>query len=108
VKAAEEMDKKIRVVSMPCWEIFEEQSFEYKEEIFPPGIPVLSVEALSTFGWERYAHGSIGMTTFGKSGPYKQVMDYFGFNVKNITYKTNKLIEFYKDKHVPHLIVKPF
>jgi len=109
IKAAETItDKHIRVVSMPCWEIFEEQPLEYRIEVFPQGVPVLSVEALSTFGWERYAHASIGMTTFGSSGPYKKVLEKFGFTVQNIMEKVHILIEFYKDRFVPHLLEKPF
>jgi transketolase len=107
VKAAETItDKNIRVVSMPCWEIFEEQPLEYRLEVFPQGVPVLSVEALSTFGWERYAHASIGMTTFGSSGPYKKVLEKFGFTIQNVTDKTLQMIEFYKDRQVPHLLEK--
>jgi len=107
-KAAETItDKNIRVVSMPCWEVFEAQPLEYRLEVFPQGVPVLSVEALSTFGWERYAHASIGMTTFGSSGPYKKVMEKYGFTVQNVTEKVLRLIEFYKDKFVPHLLEKP-
>jgi len=81
---------------------------EYRIEVFPQGVPVLSVEALSTFGWERYAHASIGMTTFGSSGPYKKVLEKFGFTVQNIMEKVHILIEFYKDRFVPHLLEKPF
>jgi transketolase len=96
VKAAETItDKNIRVVSMPCWEIFEEQPIEYRLEVFPQGVPVLSVEALSTFGWERYSHGSIGMTTFGSSGPLKNVLTKFGFTVPNVVEKTKLLMEFF-------------
>jgi len=107
VKAAESIqDKHIRVVSMPCWEVFEEQPIEYRYEVFPPGVPVLSVEALSTFGWERYAHASIGMTTFGASGPWKKVYEKFGFTVQNVMEKVLLLINFYKDRHIPHLLDK--
>lgn len=56
---------------MPSWELFEEQSPAYKQSVFPAGIPVLSVEVMSTMGWERYAHGSLGMKTFGASAPAK-------------------------------------
>lgn len=74
VDAAAELAKegiKARVVSMPCWELFEEQPQEYKETVFPGGVPVVSIEAMSTFGWERWAHAPIGIDTFGASGPYK-------------------------------------
>ncbi|KAJ3221271.1 Transketolase, partial [Clydaea vesicula] len=62
---------RVRVVSMPCWELFEEQTQKYKESVFLEDIPVLSVEVLSGVGWEKYAHGSVDMKTFGSSGPYK-------------------------------------
>lgn len=62
-----------RVVSMPSWELFENQDASYKEKVFSQGVPVLSVEVLSTFGWDRYAHASIGMTTFGASAPVKVI-----------------------------------
>lgn len=57
------------MVSIPSWELFEKQDLKYKESVFPQDVPVLSIEALSTFGWSRYAHASIGMTTFGASAP---------------------------------------
>ncbi|KAJ3396244.1 Transketolase [Lobulomyces angularis] len=88
----------VRVVSMPCWELFEEQSQEYKEFIFSKDVPVLSVEALSALGWERYAHGSVSMKTFGSSGPYKKLFTKFGFDADQVAKKALKLIEFFKDK----------
>ncbi len=56
---------------MPCWELFNRQPVDYRRSILTPGIPVLSVEALSVTGWEKFAHYSIGMTTFGASAPDK-------------------------------------
>jgi transketolase len=60
VDAAKELKEKhgviARVVSMPCWEVFDAQSAEYRLSVLPDGIPILSVEVLSTLGWERYAH----------------------------------------------------
>ncbi len=61
----------VRVVSMPSWELFARQPVEYRRSVFVPGVPVVSVEALSTTGWERYSHLSIGMRTFGASAPDK-------------------------------------
>lgn len=98
---------KARVVSFPCWELFDEQSKEYQLSVFPAGVPVLSVEAGSSFGWSRWAHGSIGMTSFGKSGPAPKVYDHFGFSVDNIVAKSQKLVEFY-DKKAPSLVNRPF
>jgi transketolase len=99
----------VRIVSFPCWELFEEQSQEYKEEVFTPGVPVLSVEAGSVNGWARYAHGSIGMTTFGASAPAPAVYAKFGITVDNIAAKAKALVEFYKKEgYVPTLVRRPF
>jgi len=73
---------------MPCMDIFEEQSEEYKEAVLPKAVTKrVSIEALSTFGWDRYVglEGKmVGMTTFGASGPYKELFEYFGFTVENV------------------------
>jgi len=99
VSASAELKAKgvsVRVVSFPCWSLFEKQSAEYKSSVFPNGIPVLSVEAASTFGWAKYSHGSIGMTSFGASGKGPALMAHFGFSVENVVAKAQKLIETYK------------
>lgn len=81
---------KSRVVSMPCWSIFENQTGEYKEEVLPSSVKCrLSVEAGSTFGWERYIGSNglgkaIGVDRFGESAPYKDLMKEFGFTAENI------------------------
>jgi transketolase len=62
-----------RVVSIPCFEVFDVQSKEYRLSCLPDGIPSLSVEAMSTLGWERYSHEQFGINRFGASGPYKDV-----------------------------------
>ena len=84
----EEKGKKVRLVSMPCVDIFEEQTDEYKERVLPKDVTKrVSVEALSTFGWDRYVGPegkAIGMTTFGASGPYKTLFEFFGFTVDAI------------------------
>jgi len=85
-----------RVVSFPCWSAYDAQSPEYKEETFPTGVPVLSVEALCVTGWEKYAHAHIGMTTFGASGKGPALMDHFGFSEANVVDKAEKLIAYYK------------
>jgi hypothetical protein len=64
---------KARVVSMPCFEVFDTQSKEYRLSVLPDGIPSLSVEVMSTMGWERYTHEQFGLNRFGASGPYKDV-----------------------------------
>jgi transketolase len=62
-----------RVVSVPCFEVFDVQTKEYRLSVLPDGIPILSIEALSTMGWERYSHEQFGLNRFGASGPYKEV-----------------------------------
>ena len=85
-----------RVVSMPSWRIFEEQSAEYKASIFPDGMPKLAIEAGATMGWWKYVgrHGDvIGLDRFGASAPGPIAMDKLGFNVGNVVEHAQKLIE---------------
>lgn len=62
-----------RVVSLPCVEIFDAQPKEYKLECLPDGIPSMSVEVMSTLGWEKYSNEQFGLNRFGASGAYKDV-----------------------------------
>jgi transketolase len=71
---------KARVVSMPSWELFEQQSYEYQNAVLPPRVQArVSVEQASVFGWDRYARRRIGMHTFGASAPLKELQKKFGF-----------------------------
>ncbi len=83
VDAYEQLTKegiKARVVSIPSWELFDHQSKEYRDRVLPPAVKArVSVEQASTFGWERYACRSIGMSTFGASAPLKALQKKFGF-----------------------------
>ncbi len=76
------------VVSMPCWELFEQQDAAYKDYVLgPEDILRVSIEAASTFGWERYVgrHGlKIGMTGFGASAPAGDLFKHFGFTTEAI------------------------
>merc|ERR1711933_153285 len=83
VDAAKEMSgKKVRVVSMPCWELFREQSASYKEDLLPKNIPKMSVEAAVTMGWQEWADAMVGVNVFGASAPGGTCLDKFGFNAK--------------------------
>ena len=79
---------KARVVSMPCWKIFDEQDAAYKESVLPSDVTArVSVEMAATFGWERYVGlkgRSIGMHRFGASAPIKDLLKYFGFTVDKV------------------------
>jgi transketolase len=81
-----------RVVSLPCWEWFEEQNEAYRADVLPPGVPTLSVEAGSTFGWSRYADDSIGIDTFGASAPGDVALEKFGFTVEHVVERAQALL----------------
>ncbi|KAJ1959345.1 Transketolase, partial [Dimargaris xerosporica] len=98
----------VRVVSMPCLDLFDEQSHAYKESVFPRGVPVISIEVLSTVGWGKLAHASIGLDDFGKSGPYQEVYHAFGFYPEAIAKKAQQVLQYYKSREVPYLMDRPF
>jgi transketolase len=85
-----------RVVSMPSWEIFEEQDAAYKESVLPAAVTArVSVEMAATFGWERYVGlkgRKIGMHRFGASAPLKDVLKFFGFTVDAVIAEARKAI----------------
>ena len=74
-------DIHVRVVSMPCMEVFEAQPKAYRDEVLGAGLPRIAIEAGVRFGWDRWigADGSfIGMATFGASAPYQDLYQHFG------------------------------
>jgi len=79
---------KARVVSMPSWEIFDQQDAAYQESVLPGEVTArVSVEMAATFGWERYTGSkgrNIGMHRFGASAPLKDLLKYFGFTVDHV------------------------
>jgi transketolase len=88
---------KCRLISMPSWELFEAQSFEYRQSILPPAIGArLAVEAGVSQGWHRYVgdHGDvIAVDRFGVSAPSSQVMREYGFSVDNVYRKAKALLK---------------
>jgi transketolase len=85
-----------RVVSMPSWELFEQQTPAYKEKIFPKGLRKrLAVEAGSSLGWHKYVTDEgdiIGIDKFGESAPGEEVFNEYGFSVENVVKKAMALI----------------
>jgi len=81
-----------RTVSLPSWDRFAEQDPSFRDEILPPGIPVVSVEAATTFGWERYADVAIGIDRFGASAPGELVLDELGINVDHVVQRALDLV----------------
>lgn len=94
---ADKHNIKARVVSMPCVEVFDAQSKDYRLSVIPDGIPALSVEVMSTLGWEKYSHEQFGLNRFGASGPYKEVYKKFEFTPEGISKRAIATIDFYKD-----------
>jgi transketolase len=85
-----------RVVSMPSWDIFEQQAPEYQNSVLPPGVTArVAVEQASTLGWERYVGRSgrvVGMKTFGASAPLKELQRKFGFEPERVTEIAKELL----------------
>jgi transketolase len=85
-----------RVVSMPSWDIFEQQAPEYQDSVLPPAVTArVAVEQASTLGWERYVGRSgrvIGMKTFGASAPLKELQRKFGFEPERLTEIAKELL----------------
>jgi transketolase len=88
--------RKVRVVSMPSWEIFEHQSQEYRESVLPQAVTArISVEQAATFGWSQYvghAGKSLGMKSFGASAPLKELQKRFGFTPEAVVAAARELL----------------
>ena len=88
---------KARVVSMPCWELFEQQSPEYKKQVLPPEVRArVAVEAGTTLGWKEYVGSDgvvVGRTDFGASAPIKDLLKHFGFTVENVVAKAREVMQ---------------
>jgi len=85
-----------RVVSMPSWDVFENQTRKYRNIVLPPGVGArVAIEQASTFGWERYVGASgrvIGMETFGASAPLKALQKKFGFEPDRVVLAAKELL----------------
>jgi len=90
-----------RVVSMPCWALFEEQPLDYRKQVLGPGTVKVAIEAAAREGWDRYigsellgpAGAFIGMHSFGASGPYKDVYAKFGITADAAVAAAKKLLK---------------
>jgi transketolase len=81
---------------MPSWDIFDDQSEDYKDSVLPPNVKArIAVEQASTFGWERFVGTSgrvIGMKTFGASAPLKELQRKFGFEPDKVVALAKELL----------------
>ncbi len=96
-KAAKTMDVNVRVVSMPCWELFADQPQDYRDEVLPPDVRArLSVEAGISHGWERWvgdAGASVAIDRYGASAPGDEVLERLGFTIENVVARATALLE---------------
>jgi transketolase len=81
---------------MPCWELFDEQSDEYKERVFPPSVKRrVSVEAASTLGWHKWTGSDgivMGIDRYGESAPCEEVYEHLGLTVENVVENARRLM----------------
>ena len=86
----------VRVVSMPCWEFFEEQPESYRDRVLPPGVTCrLSIELGASLGWERWVGhlgASLAIDHFGASAPYETILEHYGFTVDYVVHIAKKLL----------------
>ncbi|MFQ6615212.1 MAG: transketolase [Fidelibacterota bacterium] len=85
----------VRVVSMPSWELFEEQPVDYRRSVLAPGVPKLSVEAGSPQGWYRYVGekgDAMGLSRFGASAPGRVVLEKLGFSPEEVVTRAQELL----------------
>ncbi|HET9071312.1 MAG TPA: transketolase [Acidimicrobiales bacterium] len=82
-----------RVVSMPSWDLFDEQDDDYQDRVLGPGSPILSVEAASSFGWARWADDSVAIDHFGESGPGESVLGDLGFLPEHVAERARALLD---------------
>jgi transketolase len=81
----------VRVVSMPSWELFAAQPERYRLEVLPPGVPVVSVEAGVSQGWERWSMASVSIDRFGASAPGPEVLARLGITAERVAEATRRL-----------------
>ncbi len=88
-----------QVVSMPSWDLFDEQEEEYADQVFPPGVPVVACEAGSSMGWERFADLSVTIDTWGASAPAEKLMEEFGFSPEAVVEAALMILEGDEDEY---------
>ena len=92
-KDLKEINIDSKVISMPCQELFNQQSISYKNEIIDKDVPVITIEASSINSWERYSKNNMGIETFGESAPFKEVYQHFNLTSAKIVELAKKIIK---------------
>jgi len=97
LEAAQKLEleqSRVRVVSLPCWDLFDEQPAEYRAQVISPLIKTrISIEAGITLGWTKYAPHNIGLDQFGRSGPFQDLVKYFNFTADAVTTRIKAFME---------------
>lgn len=91
---------KASVVSMADFFTFDKQSLDYQLSVLPDGVPIMSVEVLSSFGWSKYSHEQFGLNRFGASGKGPDIYKYVEFTPEGVCDRASKTIQFYKGKEL--------
>jgi transketolase len=92
-KELKEINIDSKVVSMPCQELFDQQSVNYKNEIIDKDIPSITIEASCIDSWGKYSKNNMGIKTFGESAPFKEVYSHFDLTSAKIVELTKKIIK---------------
>jgi transketolase len=98
IEAAELLESEgssVRVVSMPCWELFERQDADYQEEVLPRGVPKVVVEAGIRQGWDRWVGTDAAFVTidrFGASAPYSVLYEKYGITAERVVAEAQRLL----------------
>jgi transketolase len=87
----------VRVVSMPSWELFEQQDEDYQDDVLPEDVPTVSVEAAISMGWERWADEHVSIERFGASAPGSEVLEKFGFTPSHVAQVVRDLLDDLED-----------
>ncbi|SPO49126.1 probable Transketolase [Moesziomyces antarcticus] len=87
---------KCRVVSIPCFSVFDAQPIDYRLSVLPSGKPILSVEAYSTLGWAKYSHAQHGINTFGASAPAKELFKKFKMTGDDVAAKAQHVVKVFE------------
>lgn len=86
------------VVSLPDFLTFDKQPQDYRLSVLPDGVPIMSVEVMSSFGWSKYSHEQFGLNRFGASGKADDLYKFFEFTPEGIAERAAKTVQFYKGK----------
>jgi len=89
-------DRRIRVVSLPSWEVFLSQDEGYRSSVLGDGLPIATLEAAATFGWDRLAGSgglTLGIDRFGTSAPWKRIAEEWGFTPEAVAERLRRWLD---------------